>query len=117
MVFQRRFDDYQKEPDSESHQMSLIQSFEIVFEISWNVLRDYLENNGIEVLSYPKIVFKEAFKAELIGEGEKWLEAINKRNKTAYIYDEKIMDEILKFIENEFYPLVRNLYFDLKKEV
>ena len=116
-VFQRRLDDYEKDSDSESHQMSLIQSFELIFELAWNVLRDYLENDGTDVRATPKIVFKEAFKAGLIREGETWLESSNKRNKSTHIYDEKVMNEIIEFIQNDFYPLVRDLYFDLKKEI
>jgi len=45
------------------------------------------------------------------------MEALKKRNLTSHTYNEKILEEMLGFLESTFYPLVRALYFNLKKEL
>ena len=103
---------------SEREKSGVIQHFQLLFELSWNVLKDYLEHNGVHMsIITPSAVFKAAFKAELVTQAEQWLASLQMRNKSTHIYDEKVMDEVLDFIPTEFYPLVRDLYFDLKKEI
>ncbi len=115
-VLQRRKDKYEEFPKDEGYQMAFVQAFGILFELSCKTLRDYLENQGIEVTT-PRLVIKEAFKAEVIRKGEDWIEALKQRNKTSHVYDEKILKQVLEFIQIKFYPIVHNLYFDLKKEL
>ncbi|MFH1405204.1 MAG: nucleotidyltransferase substrate binding protein [Patescibacteria group bacterium] len=66
-VFQRRIDEYEVHTDEEAYQMALVQGYEIIIELAWKVMKDYLEN--------------------------------------------------VSFISEQFYPLVRDFYFDLKKEL
>ena len=97
-VFQRRKDKYEEFLEDEGYQMALVQAFEILFELSWKVI-------------------KEAFRAELIQNAEDWMDALEQRNNTTHIYNEKILKQVLEFIQVRFYPIVRGLYFDLKKEL
>ena len=115
-VLQRRKDKYEEFPKDEGYQMAFVQAFEILFELSCKTLRDYLENQGIEVTT-PRLVIKEAFKAEVIRKGEDWIEALKQRNNTSHVYDEKILKQVLEFVQVKFYPIVRDLYFNLKKEL
>lgn len=115
-VLQRRKHKYEEFLEDEGYQMAFVQAFEILFELSWKVLKDYLENQGFEVKS-PKAVIKEAFKAEVIRNGEDWMEALEQRNHVTHVYDEKILKQVVEFIQIKFYPLVSDLYFDLKKEL
>ncbi|MDQ6954399.1 MAG: nucleotidyltransferase substrate binding protein, partial [Mariprofundaceae bacterium] len=48
-VFQRRIDEYENNQKTEAYQMALIQAFEILIELSWKTLKDYLENEGTKV--------------------------------------------------------------------
>ena len=43
-----------------------IQSFEIIFELSWKTLKDYLEDQGVDCGSLPKNIIRKSFEAELI---------------------------------------------------
>ena len=115
-VFQRRYDDYEKDPNDEAYQMSLVKSFELTFDLSWNTLKDYLEYMGANPKN-ARTTLKRAFQEELVRDGEKWLNALEKRNDATHVYDEEVMMEVLSFIERDFYPAVRDLYFDLKKEL
>jgi nucleotidyltransferase substrate binding protein (TIGR01987 family) len=115
-VFQRRIAEYEKDQDSEAFQMALIQSFEMLLELSWKTLKDYLENEGI-IATTPKAALREAFRAEIIGTGEKWMEALEQRNLTSHTYDNETAQEVLTFIDERFQPIVRDLYHRLKQEI
>ena len=115
-VFCRRYDEYLKITDEEAYQMALIQSFEIVFELSWKVMKDFLVEGGVgKGLDFPKNIIRSAFSHRLIKDVELWIEALNKRNKTAHVYDEDIMEEVLTFIVNDFQPILRDFYSWCKK--
>ncbi len=116
-VLQRRINDLEQHPKSEGYQMALIQAFEIIFGLSWKTLKDYLENQGVDCGSLPKNIFRKAFEAELISDPEKWMDSTDKRNKTSHIYKEDILKEVISFVQKDFYNLVRDLYFHLKKEL
>ena len=116
-VLQRRIQDVEKNPESEAFLMSLIKSFEITFELSWKTLKDYLENKGVICSSMPKNIFRKAFEAELISSPEVWISSTDIRNKTTHTYKEDILKEVTLFIQKSFYPIVRDLYFQLKKEL
>lgn len=94
-----------------------IQFFEICFELSWKVLKDYLNDQGFADLKYPREVIKKAFEVELIEDGETWLEALQNRNLTAHTYDEKIADKVVGDIRNTYFPELKSLYKSLKKRV
>lgn len=66
----------------------LIQRFEYTFELSWKTLKDFLESQGVEA-KFPREVIKQAFKNELILDGELWLQMLDSRNQMAHTYDEK----------------------------
>ena len=116
-VFNRRKADYEIDPNSESHQMSFIQAYEILFELSWKTMKDYLENEGYQDVQNAKKTIRQAFQDELIRNAEEWMEALEKRNNTSQTYNEEILVEMVKFINNTFYPNVRDLYNQLKKEL
>ena len=52
----------------------------------------------------------------MISSPEKWMESLDIRNKTSHTYRQDILEEVINFINGIFYPLVRDLYYNLKKE-
>lgn len=82
----------------------LIQRFEYTHELAWNVMKDYLmEVGGIKTLG-SKDATKAAFSADLIANGEVWMEMIKSRNLTTHTYNEKTADEIYRKIIGEYHP-------------
>lgn len=116
-VFNRRKDDYEKDSNNESHQMSFIQAYEILFELSWKTMKDYLENEGYGDVDNARKSIRQAFQAEIIRNAEEWMEALEKRNQTSHTYDSDILIALVEFIDQIFYPNVRDLYNHLKKEL
>ncbi|WP_442796342.1 nucleotidyltransferase substrate binding protein [Pelobium manganitolerans] len=82
----------------------VIQRFEYTHELAWKVMKDFLEFTGAVKLYGSKDATKEAFSAELIAEGELWMDMINSRNRTSRTYNEQTADEIFFKIINQYMP-------------
>lgn len=93
---------------SDVEKAGMIQFFEVAFELSWKLIKDYLLAEGYDVKS-PRESIKTAFDYVLITDGAKWLEALEKRNLAAHTHDESILDELERLISQEYYPLMLSL--------
>ena len=82
-----------------------IQAFEVSQELSWKVMKDFLEYQGKSGLYGSRDTIKEAFNIGLLSKGETWLDTIKSRNKTSHIYDEEEVLDILEVIFNEYLPI------------
>jgi nucleotidyltransferase substrate binding protein (TIGR01987 family) len=80
----------------------LIQAFEFTHELAWNVLKDYLENQGIQGVVGSRGATREAFKNGLIADGEVWMDMIKSRNQTSHTSNEETANEITEAILNRY---------------
>ena len=89
--------------------MALIQAYEIVFELAWKTMKDYLEFNGI-ITDTPRETIKEAFSKNIISDGQIWIEMMEARNKTSHTYKEEyaksLCDDILNIYSNQIINLL-----------
>ena len=99
-------------PFTELELLDAVQAFEVTQELSWKVMKDFLEAQGGTDLFGSKTVVREAFNLGLISNGEQWLNTIESRNKTSHIYDEQEILKILEIIFDNYVPLFTE--FDLK---
>ena len=83
------------------YQDSLIQRFEICFDLTWKYIKTYLEDIHGIVSRSPKFVLQESFKQNLFNEKtlKKFLSMVDDRNTTSHVYDEDTAEEIGKRIE------------------
>jgi len=104
----RRLDDAvqlkQSRDLSELEEQGLIQAFEFTHELAWNVLKDYLEEQGVVGLIASKDSTREAFKRGLIEDGDAWMEMIKLRNLTSHTYNEQVAEEVSSATVQRFYP-------------
>ena len=91
-------------PLSELEQQGLIQGFEYTHELVWNVLKDYLEEQGFVSVLGSKGATREAFKNGLVEDGEAWMDMIKARNLTSHTYKTEVAEDIVKDILGRFYP-------------
>lgn len=80
----------------------VIQVFEVSQELSWKVMKDFLEEQGKTDLFGSKNAVKEAFNLGLIANGEVWFDMIKSRNLTSHIYDHSEIVAILDTILNVY---------------
>jgi nucleotidyltransferase substrate binding protein (TIGR01987 family) len=88
----------------------VIQGFEYTHELAWNVLKDYLEFQGHVGLIGSRDTTREAFKRELIRDGDTWMEMIQCRNLTSHAYDREIAERIYVEISARFFLEFQALY-------
>ena len=81
----------------------IIQRYEFTFELSWKVMKLYLEDQGVldEALA-PRSTIKVAFKNKVIDNGDIWIEMMLDRNRTSHVYDENTAIEIVSKIKDAY---------------
>lgn len=103
------FADVLRQEKNEYLRDSAIKRFELIFDLSWKLIKTFLEEQGGVICASPKICFREAFKQNLIAYDEYWIELTNLRNQSTHLYNEKMAEEIyeklpeaLKYFEELF---------------
>lgn len=94
---------------SETERAGIIQFFKMTFELSWKLLKDYLESEGYSIKS-PRQAIKQAVQSEIIDNGHEWLEALDDRNLTVHTYDEDTAKKVEERISNIYFPMINTLY-------
>ena len=94
----------QQRPLSSLEKQGTIQGFEMVHELAWNVLKDYLEYEGIQDIVGSRGSVREAFKRGLIDDGELWMDMISKRNLSSHTHNQTLADSLVVLIIIEYYP-------------
>jgi nucleotidyltransferase substrate binding protein (TIGR01987 family) len=99
---------------SDLEKQGLIQAFEFVFELAWNVMKDYFIYQGNPDISGSRDAIRTAFKQGLLADGEGWMEMIKSRNQTSHTYNEAVANAICEQILRLYYPLF--MEFELKMQ-
>lgn len=99
---------------SELEEQGLIKAFEYTYELGWNTLKDYLEYQGIANIVGSRDVIREAFKADLITDGEGWMQMLQSRNLTSHSYNEDTADEIVAAILDNYFDAFKALEIKLE---
>lgn len=81
----------------------VIKGFEFTFELAWNVMKDYLEEQGITGIIGSKNAVRHAFNKGIIDNGEVWMDMIKDRNLASHTYDEETIGELFFAITNTYF--------------
>lgn len=93
----------------------VIQAFEFTHELAWSVLKDYLQDQGNQNIKGSKDATREAFKVELITDGERWMAMIQSRNISSHTYDERTAEQLVGAIIKHYFPLFVALQAEMEK--
>lgn len=80
----------------------MIQAFEFTHELAWNTLKDFLLSRGSFEIYGSRDATRAAFQANLIAEGEIWMEMIQSRNMTTHTYNEDTANEIIETVQHSY---------------
>ncbi|MCX8496074.1 MAG: nucleotidyltransferase substrate binding protein [Akkermansiaceae bacterium] len=89
---------------NEMEEQGLIQSFEYTYELAWNTLKDFFEDQAESNIFGSRDAFRLAFKRGLIEEGEIWMDMIKSRALTSHTYNEDTAKAIAQSIRGAFFP-------------
>ncbi|HMU63552.1 MAG: nucleotidyltransferase substrate binding protein [Nitrosomonas sp.] len=93
----------------------VIQAFEFTHELAWNLLKDFLQDQGNQNIRGSKDATREAFKVELIQDGDQWMAMIQSRNISSHTYNEHTAEQLVNAIIHDYYPLFRTLKKEIEK--
>jgi nucleotidyltransferase substrate binding protein (TIGR01987 family) len=82
----------------------LIQAFEYTHELAWNVMKDFFQYQGNIRIKGSRDATREAFRYELITDGDIWMDMIQARNLTSHAYDKSMAEKAVKEIINIYVP-------------
>ena len=106
-------------PLSELEQQGLIQGFEFSHELAWNLLKDYLQYQGITGIVGSRDATRLAFQNGLILDGETWMAMIKARNQSSHTYNleqaQAIARDVIEHFANLFGAL-RSRFTALSQE-
>ncbi len=104
-----------QEPYGNVVMTGLVGLYEICFEQSWKMMKELLTNSGFAdaATGSPKSILKIAYKAGMISDEQKWLEALQARNNVAHAYNEVIALDIINQAKEVYF----DLFSDLKTEI
>ncbi len=94
---------------SDLERQGLVQAFEFTYELSWNVLKDYLLWQGIGGITGSRDTIREAFAQGLIKDGDAWMNMLVDRNKTAHTYNESTATEIIDNVDRIYFDCFKAL--------
>ena len=111
---------------STANRLALVKSFELVYEMAWQTLKDFLEcayadqlksddENG-DSISGSADAFSYAIKYKLISNGAPLLAAIKDRNLTVHTYNEDTATKISNHILNQYYDAFKEVRDALLKQ-
>ncbi len=104
---------YITDKKNDSNRLALTQSFEIIFELGWKILKDYLYTKDVEVFT-PRDAIKSAFQANILPSAQIWIDMAKDRNASSHEYNMDKIDLILERISTVYYEELCRFYGDLK---
>jgi len=84
-------------------EQGMIKTFEYTYELAWNTIKDFYENQGETDIQGSRDAFNLAFQRGLISDGETWMQMLKDRNRTSHTYNEETADEISESILTRYF--------------
>lgn len=104
-----------KEHLNEMEEQGLIKSFEYTYELAWNVIKDFYEEQGETGIQGSKDAVRLAYKRGLLLNAEDWMEMIESRKLTVHTNDEKTAAAISSIIKKKYLSIFLSLHDTLEK--
>jgi nucleotidyltransferase substrate binding protein (TIGR01987 family) len=81
----------------------IVRLFRGTLELAWNTLKDYLEQQGLDVVPVtPRNVVKEAFAAKIIADCQVWTDMLDHRNLLSHTYDRKVFEQAVDTLNTRY---------------
>lgn len=99
------------EPLNQLELEGVVQRFEFTFELSWNLLKDRLQYDGVIISDVtPRNIIRAACRAELIDDCETWIDMLIDRNRMSHTYDLERFEKVVEKILARYLDLFNALY-------
>ena len=109
MAFFKLKEAMEQENLNELERNGLIQIFEFTIDLSWKVMKDYLEEKGFVFKPSPKDTLREAQRAGLIDFGQVLIDGLDIRNDLSHDYSGSKFEVSDEALRDEVYPALQML--------
>ncbi len=110
MAFTKLKEAISREDLNELERNGLIQRFEFTIDLSWKVMKDYLEEKGFVFKPSPKDTFRQAQQARLIDFAQILIDGLDIRNDMSHDYSGEMFEKSEKILRNEIFPAIEKLF-------
>lgn len=94
---------------SDAEKAGLVQFFNLTVELGWKTLATLLRSQYVDVAMTPMHVVRAAMEVNLIVDGDRWADAVERRNLMVHVYDIRAFDALVAEAGDLFLPLFRAL--------
>ena len=98
---------------SELEEQGIIKAFEYTYELAWNVIKDYYEEQGEVSIQGSRDALRLAFQRGLIADGDNWMKMIKSRIASVHTYNLEIAQQINQDIHDIYFQL----FIELKEKM
>ncbi len=109
-------DEYKEDETDEVIKVGMIKFFEMTYELAWNTMKDYYEDQGETGIQGSKDAIKLSFSRGLITDAKKWFDMVDSRRLSVHTYDQNRADEIAEDIAETYLDLFIQLQTRLQLE-
>ncbi len=102
---------------NELERNGLIQRFEFSIDLSWKVMKDFLENQGFQFKPSPKETFRQAFESGYLDDVQPLIDGLDVRNELSHDYSGEKFEASEKLLREQVYPALETLYLFFQKEL
>ncbi len=109
--------EYKEDDTNEVVKVGMIKFFEMTYELAWNTMKDYYEDQGETGIQGSKDAIKLSFGRGLITDAAKWYDMVSSRRLSVHTYDEETANEVAQDIAETYLGLFIQLQSRLKVEM
>lgn len=108
----------EESPMSQLEKEGIIQRFEYTMELAWKVMLDYLESENVVIdQTTPRNVIRIAFEANVISNGQTWMDALDARNKMSHTYDFAQFEQVIVALRQSYLAAFEEWYDFLLEKI
>lgn len=95
---------------NELERNGLVQRFEFTLDLSWKVMKDYLEEKGFSFKPSPKDTFRLAQENGFINYAQELIDGLDIRNELSHDYSGEKFEKSEKILRSTIFPVLQKLY-------
>ena len=102
---------------NELERNGLIQRFEFTIDLSWKLIKDYLEFQGHNFKPSPKETLRLANQSRLINDAQALIDGVDLRNVLSHDYDGEKFEASEELIRTKIYPALDQLHLFFSEKI
>ncbi len=102
---------------NELERNGLIQRFEFTLDLSWKVMKDYLEDKGFTFKPAPKDTFRLAQQSKFIDYAQELIDGLEMRNELSHDYSGAKFESFEPQLREKTFVAMQKLYALFSKEM